>query len=176
VPSAEASDAAPALGETPGPAPAAVPAQDSLAAPAGAAAVPSERPAASPPEAPQPGAKAEDPLDELRRRWPEIVVHISQHPPTKPLIAACRPIAVEGNTVVLGFPEEQAFLKDVAERRRAILEEGVGRYLGRDVAVRCVATNLDLVAPLPEDEAAGRLLDEARRIFADDLLDVGEVG
>lgn len=115
-------------------------------------------------------------LEELRRKWPEIVAHISRHPPTKPLIAACRPIGVEGNVVILGFPEEQAFLKDVAERRRGILEEGVGAFLARPVAVRCVATNLDLVAPLPDDQAATRLLDEARRIFADDLLDVGEVG
>lgn len=115
-------------------------------------------------------------LEELRRRWPEIVGHISQHPPTKPLIAACRPIGVDGSVVTLGFPEEQAFLKDVAERRRGILEEGVGRYLGRPVIVRCVATNLDVVAPSPGDDEAARLLDEARRIFADDLLDVGEVG
>jgi len=138
---------------------------------------PPDGPVAPEPVAVGPGApESESALDELRRHWPEIVAHISQHPPTKPLIAACRPIAVEGNAVVLGFPEEQAFLKDLLERRRDILEEGVGRFLGRAVAVRCVATNLDLVAPAPVDEAATRLLAEARRIFADDLLDVGEVG
>jgi hypothetical protein len=104
-----------------------------------------------------------------------VVARISQHPPTKPLIAACRPISVEGNVVTLGFPEDQAFLRDVAERRRQILEQGVGEFLGRSVAVRCVATNLDLV-PIPgagEDSAA--LLAEARRIFAEELVDVGEV-
>lgn len=122
------------------------------------------------------GTASSPALEELRARWPEIVAHISQHPPTKPLIAACRPIAVEGNVVTLGFPEGQAFLRDVAERRRTILEEGVGRFLGRPVAVRCVATNLDLESPLPDDETGERLLAEARRIFADDLLDVGEVG
>jgi hypothetical protein len=37
-----------------------------------------------------------------------------------------------------------------------------------------VATNLDLVSPPPDDEAAF-VLNEARRIFAEDLLDVGEV-
>ena len=106
---------------------------------------------------------------------------ISQHPPTKPLIAACRPIAVDGNIVTLGFPEGMAFLRDVAERRRGILEEGVGRFLGRQVNVRCVATNLELAAPEPAGQDGGdgtesRLLAEARRIFADDMLDVGEVG
>jgi hypothetical protein len=114
-------------------------------------------------------------LDTLRTRWPEVVARISQHPPTKPLISACRPISVEGNVVTLGFPEDQAFLRDVAERRRQILEQGVGEFLGRTVAVRCVATNLDLVpAPAAGDESAV-LLAEARRIFAEELVDVGEV-
>ncbi len=77
--------------------------------------------------------------------------------------------------MTLGFPEGQSFLKDVAERRRATLEEGIGRALGRPVAVRLVATNLDLLPP-PDDEDAERVLEAARRIFADDLVDAGEVG
>jgi len=85
-------------------------------------------------------------------------------------------VSVDGNVVTLGFPEGQAFLRDVAERRRTILEEGVGRYLGRAVSVRCVATNLDLVEPVPDDGDRSVLLSEARRIFADDLVDVGEIG
>ncbi len=117
-----------------------------------------------------------DPLGTLNRAWREIVAHISAHPPTRPLIEACRPIAVEGNVVTLGFPEGMAFLQVAAERRRSNLEEGIGRFLGRTVAVRCVATNLDLLPPLPADEEGSRLLAEARRIFADDLVDIGEVG
>jgi DNA polymerase-3 subunit gamma/tau len=127
------------------------------------------------PDPPTAVAGPADALDRLRAQWPEIVEHISKHPPTKPLIAACRPISVEGNIVTLGFPEGQAFLKDVAERRRANLEEGIGQFLGRAVAVRCVATNLDLLPPVPGDEEAAFVLAEARRIFADDLADVGEV-
>jgi hypothetical protein len=128
------------------------------------------------PSTPAPPADpASSGLEELQRRWPEVVAHISQHPPTKPLIAACRPISVEGDIVTLGFPEGQAFLKDVAERRRQILEDGVSRFLGRPVGVRCVATNLELAPPMPGDEEAERLLTEARRIFAEDLVDVGEV-
>ena len=132
--------------------------------------------AATPARAGPAGAAGEesDGLDQLRAHWPEIVEHISRHPPTKPLIAACRPIGVEGNIVTLGFPEGQAFLKDVAERRRSNLEEGIGHFLGRAVAVRCVATNLDL-PPAPGDDAENPLFSEARRIFADDLADVGEV-
>jgi hypothetical protein len=39
-----------------------------------------------------------------------------------------------------------------------------------------VATNLDLLPPLPMDEEAERVIAAARRIFADDLVDAGEVG
>lgn len=115
-------------------------------------------------------------LGALRDQWPEIVTYISQHPPTKPLISACRPVAVEGAVVTLGFPEGQAFLKDVADRRRGNLEEGIGHFLGRPVTVRCIATNVDAWADLPADEEGTTLVAEARRIFADELADVGEVG
>jgi hypothetical protein len=113
-------------------------------------------------------------LEELIARWPEIVGHVSQHPPTRPLITVCRPISVDGAVVTLGFPEGMAFLADVAERRRANLEEGIATFLGRPVVVRCVATNLDLADPVVEPDT-DRLLSEARRIFADDLAEVSEV-
>jgi DNA polymerase III subunit gamma/tau len=130
--------------------------------------------AEAPPPVIAPGSGSEA-LDQLRSLWPEIVAHISLHPPTKPLIAACRPISVDGNVVTLGFPEGQAFLKDVAERRRTNLEEGIGQFLGRAVAVRCIATNLELVPPVPGDADAAFVMAEARRIFGEDLVDVGEV-
>lgn len=103
-----------------------------------------------------------------------MVAILSQSPPVKPLIAACRPVSVEGPVVTLGFPEDQAFLKDALERRRSMLEDGIGRVLGRAVNVRCVATNLEHVPAVPVGDAAD-LITEARRIFADDLVDVGEV-
>ena len=139
---------APATNLAPTPEPAAGPAPATAAAPAGA-------------------------LEELLAAWPAIVARVSQHPPTKPLIVACRPVAVEGNVVTLGFPEEQAFLKDVAERKKSVIEQGIGESLGHAVAVRCVVANVELVAPQASDEAF--LLSEAKRIFADDLVDVGEI-
>ena len=78
--------------------------------------------------------------------------------------------------VTLGFPEGMGFLKDVAERRRPILEEGIGRLLGHAVIVRCVATNLDVLPLLPADEEAAFVLAEARRIFGEDVAEVREVG
>ena len=135
---------------------------------------PAAEAASSPGTGTMPGTGSEA-LDKLRALWPEIVAHISQNPPAKPLIAACRPISVEGNVVTLGFPEGQAFLKDALERRRPMLEEGIGQFLGRAVAVRCVATNLDLIPPVPGDADAAYVLAEARRIFGEDLVDVGEI-
>jgi hypothetical protein len=114
-------------------------------------------------------------LERLRVVWPDVVTHISAHPPTRPLIVACRPISVDGSIVTLGFPEDQAFLKDVAIRRRPNLEAGIARFLGHEVTVRCIATNLDTAGVGGGDVDAALLLAEARRIFADDLVDPGEV-
>jgi hypothetical protein len=90
------------------------------------------------------------------------------------VITECRPIAVDGNVVTLGFPEAKAFLKDVADRKRGDLEAAVGDFLGHAVAVHCVATNVEIV-PLAADGDAADLISEARRIFAEELVDVGEV-
>ena len=79
-------------------------------------------------------------------------------------------MGVDGNIVTLGFPETKGFLKDVAERKRPELEVAFGRFLGRSVNVRSVATNLEL-PPIAGDD----LVAEARRIFADDIIDFGEV-
>ena len=109
-------------------------------------------------------------LEMLLSAWPAIVDQISAHPPTKPLILKCRPVAVDGTIVTLGFPEEQAFLKDSAERRRPVIEAGIEAVIGHPVTVRCVVANVEL-PPADADD----LVAEARRIFADDLADVGDV-
>ena len=79
-------------------------------------------------------------------------------------------MAVDGPIVTLGFPEEQAFLKDAAERRRPAIEAGISSVIGHPVSVRCVVANVELATPGPDD-----LVAEARRIFADELADVGEI-
>ena len=110
-----------------------------------------------------------DDLDRLVTDWPAIVGSV--RPATRAVLTECRPIAVDGNVVTLGFPEAKAFLKDHAERRRAEVEAVVGGHLGREVSVRSVATNIE-VAPLV---AGDDLVAEARRIFGEDLVDVAEV-
>ena len=190
--SGDASCRQPAVLAAATPPPAAPPAARAAAPPAAAAPAP---PARSPagrrrrrrrrraarrpprPSAPgrRPGPATEDALAELRRRWPEVVTLISRHPPTKPLIEACRPIAVDGAVVTLGFPESQLFLRDVADRRRGTLEDGVSRILGRAVSVRCVATNLELEAPAAPDPASADVLRAARDVWGDDLVEIPEV-
>jgi len=131
-------------------------------------------PAAAVPSEPAPIPPGD--LGVLHERWGEIVERISSHPPTKPLIVVCRPVSAEDGVVTLGFPEDKGFLRAVAERRRPILEEVISDVLGRAVAVRCVATNLDVLPDLPGDDAAAWLLSEAKRIFGDDATETGEVG
>ena len=115
-------------------------------------------------------------LERLRNDWSLLVAQVSElNRAVQPLIKECRPIGVEGNIVTLGFPEEKAFLKDVAERRRPILEQAFSQFLEHPVGVRCVATNLDLMPPLPADADAAHILSEAHRIFADDLANIPEV-
>jgi DNA polymerase-3 subunit gamma/tau len=133
---------------------------------------------AEPVEAPGPPPEREpvavsvgvgDDLDRLVNDWPTIVGAV--RPATRAVLTECRPIAVDGNVVTLGFPEAKAFLKDHAERRRAEVEAAVGSHLGREISVRSVATNIE-VAPFV---AADDLVAEARRIFGEDLVDVAEV-
>jgi DNA polymerase-3 subunit gamma/tau len=127
-------------------------------------------PAGSTPAVPPPAGAPNVELDGLLAAWPAIVERLSAHPPTKPLILRCRPVAVDGAIVTLGFPEEQAFLKEQAERRRPGIEAGIAAVIGHPVTVRCVVANVEL----PSTEA-GDLVAEARRIFADDLAEIGEV-
>ena len=179
----------------PAPAPAAktIPIQKATTAPVDEPPSPLESKPAAPSVEPQPTAQSEPraesgpapksgeadaPLQELVAAWPSIVEVISRNPANRPLIGACRPVEVRGATIVLGFPESQAFLRDIAERKRTLLEEGIGQVLGRAVAVRCVATNIELVQPVAALAAATNgddLVAQARRIFEDDLVDVAEV-
>jgi DNA polymerase-3 subunit gamma/tau len=178
----------PASAEPPEPAattPEPVAAPPAAVTPAAPARTPPARPAdaaqaadagtSEPPVAPA-AATVSPELAVLRERWPEIVARISAHPPTKPLIVVCRPISVENGIVTLGFPEDKAFLRQVAERRRAVLEDNISAVLGRPVGVRCVATNIDVLPDLQSDAEAAWILAEAQRIFGDDAADAAEVG
>jgi hypothetical protein len=120
-------------------------------------------------------AEGTDDLAGLLARWLDVIREISRNPAIRPIIIEARPISFEGSTVTLGFPESKPFMRDHAERKRSAIEEGIAQVVGRSVAIRFTVTNLDSYPPLGEGADAERLLSEARRIFADDLADVGEV-
>jgi hypothetical protein len=135
--------------------------------------------ASAPTPAPTSSPAPSGDLERLRQGWRDVIALIGSNPSVKPLILDCRPIGVESNVVTLAFPEEKAFYKDIAERKRASLEAGLGQFLGHDVGVRCVATNFELIPPLPGDVDEAKILEEAHRIFADDLaadmVDIPEI-
>jgi hypothetical protein len=109
----------------------------------------------------------------VRASWPAIVAAIASNPANRPLVATCRPVELRDGFLVLGFPEDQAFMRDIAERKRRVLEEGIAGVIGSPVAVRCVVTNLELVAPV--DAGDGDLVARARQIFDDELAGVEDI-
>jgi DNA polymerase-3 subunit gamma/tau len=121
------------------------------------------------------GDGVEPDIARVRARWTEILAAVGRNPALRPLIQECRPVSVEGRVIVLGFPEDKAFLASALERRRSILEEGISQVLGASYGVRCVATNVDDLPDLESDEESRALLDQARRIFVGEATDVGEV-
>ncbi len=139
------------------------------AAPSTPSAPPAESIAPSPPA----DAAAGDDLERIRSGWAQLTG--SATPALRAVIVECRPVRVEGNVITLGFPEEKPFMQGHAERSRSKLEAHFGGFLGHDVAIRCVTSNLDLLPPLPADDEAAHILAEAQRIFAEDLADVPEV-
>ena len=113
-------------------------------------------------------------LDRIVAAWPDIVTALSRQPVIKPLILMCRPVALDGVIVTLGFPEEQAFLREIAERKKAGIEAGIREVIGTDIGVRCIVANIEVPAPSAGGDD-GFLMAEARRIFGDDLADVVEI-
>jgi DNA polymerase-3 subunit gamma/tau len=114
-------------------------------------------------------------LERVRTGWPAIVAALSRTPLLRPLVEACRPVRLEGRMVVLGFPEDKAFLREKAEQRHAAFEEAIGGVVGTDVGIRCVSTNLEALPPLPHEAIGRENLDVARRVFAGDLADASDV-
>jgi DNA polymerase-3 subunit gamma/tau len=139
-----------------------------------AAAAPTEAAPVAPVAPAAPAATGDDDvLERLRASWPQVIAHVSRNPANRPLVNACRPVEVRDGIVVLGFPEDQAFLRDIAERKRTALEDGIAAVLGRTIGVRCVVANVEIGAPALD--GGPDLVAQARRIFEGDLADVGEV-
>lgn len=174
-PSASAPPSTPAAASAPPQAPVATAAPEAPVAP-----VAQPAPDPAPVGTPVAIAMGETPpgsdIDRLRHGWSQVVTLIAQRSPAaKAAIVDCRPMGVDGRVVTIGFPEEKAFLRDATERRRPLLEECITAFLGHEVGVRVIATNLDLIPPLPDDQDAGYILGEGMRIFAESRIDAPEI-
>jgi hypothetical protein len=112
-------------------------------------------------------------IEAVRAAWPQIVATIGSNPANRPLVNTCRPVEIRDGVLVLGFPEDQAFMRDIAERKRLVLEDGIAAVVGRPVAVRCVVTNLELVEPV--DSGEGDLFAQARRVFGGEMTAVEDI-
>jgi DNA polymerase III subunit gamma/tau len=162
-PAAAPPDPAPAAATTPAPPSRPAPAPEPVSRPSPA----SER------LSPSTHAVAGGLLERLLAGWPDVVAYVSRNPANRPLIVACRPIDVRDGVIVLGFPENQAFLRDIAERKRSVLEDAVAAVLGQPVGIRCVVANIELAPAAIEGDTD--LVAQAKRIFADDLAEISEV-
>ena len=149
-----------------------VPAPDAPAPPA-ADATASPATAAAPPSRVSTSAGKDDDIALIRTAWPQIVAAIAGNPANRPLVTTCRPVEVSDGVLVLGFPEGQAFMRDIAERKRRALEDGIASVIGRSMAVRCVVTNLEFVEPV--DSGEGDLVSQAKRIFDGELAGVEDI-
>jgi len=137
---------------------------------------PATEPSPSPARTPAEDAAAEGSSDEItsiRAAWPQIVSTIGGNPANRPLVTSCRPVELRDGALVLGFPEDQAFMRDIAERKRRVLEDGIASVIGRHVAVRCVVANLEQVEPVHSGE--GDLVSKAREIFDGELVGIEDI-
>ena len=114
-----------------------------------------------------------DELDAVRAAWPQVVSAIGANPANRPLVTTCRPVELRDGFLILGFPEDQAFMRDIAERKRRVLEEGIASVIGHHLAVRCVVANLELVEPV--DSGEGDLVTKAKRIFDGELAGIDDI-
>ena len=121
------------------------------------------------------GTTPDELLGRVRAGWPAIVATLSRTPLVKPLAEVCRPVRLDGRVVVLGFPEDKAFLREKAEQRHAAFEDAISAVVGTELGIRCVATNLEALPPLPHEAIGRENLDAARRVFAGDLADAADV-
>ncbi len=77
--------------------------------------------------------------DALRNRWTELLSALRpRNLSLEALMHSCKPVAVEGNVVVLGFAHQFHRSKVEEEHNKQVVEEVLGDLLGQRYRVRCV--------------------------------------
>ena len=89
----------------------------------------------------------------VAKLWPEMTQHVGRRMKNLPaLLSMCKPLAIEGHTIVLGF--DYPLLQDKFDKTPGALElvTDTLRALGAaDCAVRTVTTS-DYPVPIPREE------------------------
>ena len=109
-------------------------------------------------------------------RWPEVLNALRpRNLSLEALMRSCRPVAVEGDVVVLGFDYDFHRGKVEEEQNRRDVEEALGGLVGRRYRVRCVLAKdvqqeRPVVSPqrLASDSGGGKATSPVDQIMADD--------
>ena len=92
-------------------------------------------------------------LNQVKAQWRTMVAQIGQIEKNLPaLLAMCKPLAVEGNVIILGFDYpifKEKF--DNTEHAAAVIEDAFSELLGVKCGVRCVLSS-DYAMPIGREE------------------------
>lgn len=75
-------------------------------------------------------------IDQVRRRWAEIVVRASTHPPTRPVVEEAKALRCDGTCLVIGLPAAKPWLTDAANRRAGVIAAALAETFGGSWDVR----------------------------------------
>ncbi len=145
---------------SPAPRPAAEISRSAPVAPPPPAAPPLPTPAEPPtavgaPAAPASGAVDDILSDEARRRWNEILDACgARNRSVQALLRSARPVGVEEDALLLGFPYEFHRERIDDQKNRIVVEDVIGAVLARKVRVRCVLTTREAVTAADPLQAA----------------------
>jgi hypothetical protein len=123
-----------------------------------------------------PASTSDDLFGTIRSHWGDVLGGLPSPASNRPVFNESRPVEIRDGVLILGFPENRAFLREKAEdpKRRAAFEQALEHVIGRPLGVRCVVANVEALEPLPKT-GDDDLVAVARRVFADDLAPVDEI-
>ena len=102
--------------------------------------MPTAKPATSKPAAETPAApSAALSLDAVQHKWAHVLEVLKTHNlPTQALMRSCKPLNVEGSTLVLSWPSEMLRGKYEDAKTKRLVEDVISEAVGVHVLTRCV--------------------------------------
>ncbi len=78
-------------------------------------------------------------LEAVQRQWNHILDVLKTHNlPTQALMRSCKPIGIEGNTLVLNWPSEMLRSKYEDAKTKRLVEDIISDALASRILTRCV--------------------------------------